>query len=405
MRVPVVMTVAVALVAITVSVAPAGEPPESPLGREWFEVFREDWENGGQGWILEDMTGRPSEFHVSEHYAYDDGTEPNYSYWCGTFEYDADGGYGNGWHMLLELPEIDLAGATQPRLSFRYRHHSIPAAAGDVTRVEVKYLGEYRALAEYLGFSAGWQEQPALDVQPCDNPLKVRFRLKSNEWQSDEDGSNTDGGAFHCDEIRVFDWVTGTDYFYDDVEDGVGLCTAVDVPATGIVPRLIELPCRAYSDPTCVCINAPGDTTSVPPNVFVRLTTPPIHLEGTTSARVFYAGAHCGDGDLTDTRMIQASFDDGETWILAARNDYAEEEVDGCNQFSPNGLAGYTVNMFLPAHSMRLRITVYTDDDGIGPGVCGAGGSFLDDVWVVAWNWTAVSEEEISWGRIKGLYR
>ena len=30
----------------------------------------------------------------AEYYAYDDGEEPNYSYWCGSFDYDANGGYG-----------------------------------------------------------------------------------------------------------------------------------------------------------------------------------------------------------------------------------------------------------------------------------------------------------------------
>jgi len=394
-----------ALVVVIVPVMLGDEPAEPARNRNWFEVFREDWENGGQGWTLEDLSGGPSAFHVSTYYAYDDGAPPNHSYWCGSFEHDANGGYGSGWHEILELPQIDLTGATQPRIRFRYRHDS---ESGDATWIEAKQGGVYVKLSSigYDGSSTGWRIVPAwgIDLQGCDNPLEVRFRFRSDVKRSDEDGYDTDGGAFHVDEIRVYE-LGGEDYFYDDVEDGVGLCTPVDTPFTGIVPRLIELPCRAYSDPTCVNINPPGDTTYVPPHVFVRVTSPLIHLEGAEQGTLHYAGAHCGDGDPHDRRAIHASFDGGATWVLMAWNNYLLEEVDGCDQFSPHGLPGYDISDLLPANSLILRISVCTDDDGIGPGVSGAGGSFLDDVWVNVQPWTAVPEEEISWGRIKGLYR
>jgi hypothetical protein len=407
MRIVSALVLVTALVVVATPVLRCEEPSGPSSGREgWFEVFHEDWENGGQGWIFEDRTGRPSEFHATDYYAYDDGTPPNYSYWCGTFEYDANGGYGCGWNMLLELPEIDLAGATQPKLRFRYR---IETATGDRVTVEAMKGGTYEVLdgGVLSGSGAGWIQVPiwGISLVGCDNPLKLRLRFRSNEMNSDEDGWDSDGGAFHCDEIRVYESGVGTDYFYDDVEDGVGLCTAVDIPPTGHIPWLIELPCRAYSSPTCVTISEPGDTVFVPPNVFLSVTTPPIHLEWALECTVHYAGAHCGDGDVTDVRLMQASFDGGETWILVARNTYGIEEVDGCKQYTPWGIPGYAISEYLPAHSMILRLSVYTDEDGISAGVTGAAGSFLDDVWVNVYGWTAVPEEEVSWSVIKGPYR
>jgi len=390
--------------------AAAGQQGEEPQGeRSWFEVFRETWETGGQGWTFEDRSGRPSDFHVSEYYDYDDGTAPNYSYWCGSFDYDANGGYGDGWNGILELPEIDLMGAVNPRLSFRYRRYSYAYPnEDDLTRVQVKHLGEYRDLASYSGASGVWLQQAPLDVQPFDNPLEVRFYFRSDIDKSDEDGGfDSDGGAFHVDEIRVHE-LDGDDYFYDDVEDGVGLCTAVDVSGGGVVPHLIELPCRAYSDPTCVTVTPPGDTTYVPAHTFCSVTSPPIHVEWAENdqCRMYYAGAHCGAGDITDQRVFQLSLDDGVTWLRGVRNDWETTEHVFCNEFSSAGLGGYDISSFLPAYTLRLRLSVLTDETGIGPGLGGAAGSFLDDVWVKCWNWTGVQEElPSSWGTIKALYR
>jgi len=391
--------------------AATGQQSAEPQSRSWFEVFREDWENGGQGWTFEDRSGRPSDFHVSEYYAYNDGEEPNYSYWCGSFDYDANGGYGDGWNGILELPEIDVpAGRDPPVLRFQYRIcTSGTSGQSDRAWVEVKHLGEYRLLWESSGTSCSWQAQAPMFLGPFDNPLKLRFRFRSDIDRSDEDGGfDSDGGAFHVDEIRIHELGTGVDYFYDDVEDGVGFCTSVDVPGGGVVPHLIELPCRAYSDPTCVTVTPPGDTTYVPPNVFCSITSPPIHIEWAENGwcMLYYAGAHCGAGDTIDERVFQVSVDDGVTWTRAARNTWWMTEHEYCNEFSDAGLAGYDIAEFAPSHTIRLRLSVLTDETGIGPGLGGAAGSFLDDVWVECWNWTGIDEEQLtSWGTIKALYR
>jgi hypothetical protein len=392
-------------------VAASAQQSDYPEGnRSWFEVFHEDWENGGQGWTFEDRSGRPSDFHVSQYYAYDDGQEPNYSYWCGTFEYDANGGYGEGWNGILELPEIDIpAGRYPPMITFKFRictdeFPSIP----DRAWLEVLYLGEYRLLMEYAGTACSWQSQGPMFLEPYDNPLKMRFRFRSGGDRSDQDGYyDSDGGAFHVDELRVYELGTGVDYFYDDVEDGVGLCTSIDVPGAGCAPRLIELPCRAYSDPTCVTIAEEGDTTFVPANAYYLIESPPIQVEWAVGpwCHLYYAGAHTGYGDRWDERLFQLSVDGGATWSRVVQNIWQSTEHEYCNEFSPYGLGGYDISEFLPAETIRLRLSVLTDETPIVASAGGAAGSFLDDVWCECMDWTGISDErEVSWGTTKALY-
>jgi hypothetical protein len=398
----------IALLAAFVSPATGQVPGESPSGREWFEPFHEDWENGGFGWTLVDRSRGGCDFHVSTYCAYDDGTLPNYSYWCGTFDYDADGGYGDGWSETLLLPEIDLPVGHGP-LKLRFRYRTFTYDHRDFAMVEVQHLGEYRTVWDSHGGSGTWNMSPSIDLEPCDSPLKLRFRVRSNEDRSDEDGYfNSVGGAFHCDEIRVYEFGTGVEYFYDDAEDGDGLCSPVDVPAAGTVPHLIDLPCRAYSDPTTLTCCPPGDTTSVLPNTFCSIISPLIDVEGADQAKVFYAGSNCGLGDVEDVRAYHVSVDGGVSWFLVARNDWESEEAMFCGDFSPYGLGGYDISGLLPAATIRLRLSLLTNEDGIGPGTGGAAGTFLDDVWVeVSPPPTSIEEcaAEVTWSRIKGLYR
>jgi hypothetical protein len=398
-----------ALLGVLASAAAGQQSTEPSANRSWFEVYRVDWENGQQGWTFEDRSGRASDFHVSQYYAYDDGEEPNYSYWCGTFEYDPDGGYGEGWNAILELPEFEIpAGSNAPLVKFKFRicTDSSPQVP-DRAWFEIMHLGEYRTMMEYTGASCAWQSQAPMFLEPYDNPVKMRFRFRSSGDLSDQDGGfDSDGGAFHVDEIDVYEIGTGVSFFYDNVEDGEGQCTSVSVPGAGVLPRLIELPCRAYSDPTCVTIAEEGDTTFVPPNAYVVITSSPIHVEwsGLDWCNLYYAGAHTGFGDRWDQRVFQLSTDDGVTWRRAAENTWQSTEHEYCNEFSPWGLGGYDISEFLPTPTIRLRLSVLTDDTGITASLGGAAGSFLDDVYVRCWDWTGI-DEETSWGTIKSLYR
>jgi hypothetical protein len=401
---------AAGLLLVLVSAAAGQQGEGSADGRSWFETFRETWEAGGQGWTFEDRSGRPSDFHVSQYLAYDDGEEPNYSYWCGSFDYDANGGYGDGWNGILELPEIDVpSGRNPPVLRFKYRICSDQMQkVPDRAWVEVKDGGEYRLLWDYAGPTCSWVTQPPIFLEPYDEPLKLRFRFRSGGDKSDEDGVfDSDGGAFHVDEIRVHEFGTGENYFYDDVEDGVGFCTSVDVPGGGLAPHVIEAPCRAYSGTHCVTVTPPGDTTFVPPNVFCSITSPPVHVDWAElqHCMLYYAGGHYGYGDRWDERVYQLSVDDGETWKRVAENTWVVTEHEFCKEFSQFGLAGYDIAPHLPAYTIRLRLSVLTDETGIETGAGGVAGSFLDDIWCECSNWTGVQEQEASWGTIKAMFR
>jgi hypothetical protein len=54
-----------------------------------------------------------------------------------------------------------------------------------------------------------------------DDPFEGRFRFVSDGENSDEDGGYMSiGGAFMCDNIKVFDYYSGSVLFYDDAEAG-----------------------------------------------------------------------------------------------------------------------------------------------------------------------------------------
>jgi hypothetical protein len=409
MRKLIASLVLLVLLAVLVSVT-TGEGPAEPMrGRSSFAVFREDWEGGGwPGWTHTDRSGGPSEFHVSTYYAYDDGTPPNYSYWCGTFDYDADGGYGDGWLEYLEVPPIDLSGVTNPRLRFRYRQDIREHAQDfDATVVEVKHLGEYRELITYTGNSGGWQLQPPLNPEPFDNLLEIRFRFLSDMPGSDESGYDSVAGAFHVDEIRVWQFA-GPEYFFDDVEDGVGLCTPIDVVPTGVTLQTVETVCRANSDPTTTSWCAAGDTSCIPPYVFASSVTPPIHVEEATQCTVFAKINLCmpADAGPGDKFGFEVSTDGGMTWhYVRGLLSWGAATPGECDDFWDTLEEGENLSGHLPATSLLLRWTMFTDDDGCGPDASGAGGMFIDDIEVRVDTLVTSIEEGASWGRIKSMYR
>ncbi len=86
----------------------------------WFDDMEGDV---SQWWSVDLTTCLQYHFHVDTYMAW----EGTYSWWCGTFDYDTDGGYGNGWDDRLLLPELDLSIATYPVLTFAYRRPSARA--------------------------------------------------------------------------------------------------------------------------------------------------------------------------------------------------------------------------------------------------------------------------------------
>ena len=377
-----------------VSIIPHHSPPRATV--IWFD----DVEGGTNGWTTTDHTaGATPHFHVST-YMVNHGT---YHYWCGTFDYDTDGGYGNAWDDRLELPLTDVTGAYYPVLTFVYRFDS--EAGYDFTYVQAESLGVWKNLnAGYNGTSPGWQDLGTYGfiLDTYDNPVVARFRFLSDGAWSDEDGNYSSvAGAFMVDNILIFDFYGGAQYVFDDVEDGTGLCIPSVPGAAGNYWHIIDRMCPAYSDPHSWWCGDDADTGLIPNNIDNSLVTPMISLyalTGSSSCTLHYAmhmeiPTHAGDG------INEYISTDGTTWYQTGAWWGDFEQCDG---WASSGLDGIDVSSYLPASNLWYRFRMQTDDDGCGPGTAGGAGVMIDDVWVEA---TDTAVEETSWGSIKAFYR
>ncbi|MCD4690485.1 hypothetical protein K8S17_03400, partial [bacterium] len=214
-------------------------------------LWSDDMEDGAPGWAHRDHGwGIRPHFHIDSYMAF----EGNGSWWCGSFEFDTDGGYGNSWDDRLELPPVDATDAAYPILTFAHYFHSEPTR--DATVLQAMRAGELDDLnTGFSGLIPGgtWIDLGTYGyvVDGFDNPLDIRFRFMSDGAHSDEDGGfDSTGGAYMVDNIKVFDFYGGEIYFLDDAESG-GLCNP-SVPAlTGDFWHVTERSCAASSDPHC----------------------------------------------------------------------------------------------------------------------------------------------------------
>jgi hypothetical protein len=370
-----------------------------------FLLWHDDNDSGAPGWTHGDNTATATpHFHVDTYYASPGGT---YSYWCGEFnpEFTGGDGYGNGWDDRLTLPPIDLSNppAAYPVLTFKYRYDSEPDY--DYTYVQAESTGAFVNLNRgYEGSSGGWADLGVYGfvMLQYDNPLSIRFRFVSDAVYSDEDGVyDSDGGAFHVDDIKVFDYFSGHVYFLDDVEDGVGLCTP-DVPsAAGDYWHLIDRLCPALSNPNCWWCGDDADTSLVPPGLDNWLMSPLVDLSGavaTTLRFILHAEVPTVDDDYWTEEV---TMDGGDSWYL---NGTFWGDFEQCDGWSLRAII-QGVNL-LPLNNeenqFAFRLTMHTTDNGCGPGVAGGAGVMLDDLYVEGY---ASPVETSSWARLKAMYR
>jgi len=341
-----------------------------------------------------------SHFHVDTYMAY----EGTHSWWCGTFDYDTDGGYGNGWDERLRLPSLDLSTATYPILTFAYRHDS--EVGHDFTYVQAESLGVFVNLNYGYDGAQPWQDIGVYGyvLASYDNPLRARFRFISDGAWSDEDGLYLSvGGAFICDIIRVFDYYGGYIYFYDDVESG-GLCMPNLPLYGGDYWHLLDDPNPALSDPHSWWCGDPATIPPglVPPNTWNGLYSPVVDLSCATSCTVHFAAhfaipiadedycAYYGTCDGTNYYGMGAYWGDmGLTgWSTAAYN------------------TGFDVGQFCAGPLVDVAGFLWvmrTTCDGCGPSLAGPAGIMIDDVWMEGESCSPA--EKMGWGRIKAMYR
>lgn len=374
--------------------------PHQDAERSVTIIFFDDMEDGANGWQSFDNTaGAPAHFHVSDLNPYAQGG--SYNWYCGDETLTPDGGYGNSWDDRLDLPPIDIAEAALPVLTFAYRYDSEPDY--DYTYVQAESLSAWKNLNRgFNGSSAGWQDHGVYGYQLADydDPLVARFRFVSDGAYSDADGDyESVGGAFSVDNIKVFDFTSGTVYFLDDVESG-GLCTPSVPSASGDYWHLIDRSCPAFSDPHTWWCGDDADTGLIPPNLNNSLLSPAINVAGVTTCTLrmlIHAEVPTVDNDYWTEHV---STDGGATWyqIAAFWGDFGQ-----CNGWGTSGIAGYDISPYLPGTTFYYLLTFHTTDNGCGPGSAGGAGVMLDDTWVE--DWTSSPVEGTTWGKVKAMYR
>lgn len=393
---------------LLVAIAARANPSDA-----YVTYFADDMESGENGWTHHDLTtDKVPHFHIDSYLAFDDPAfEDDLSWWCGTFDYDSDGGYGNGWDDRLVLPTIHVdevsvvemtwggvkslfleernsERAAPPRgvlpvLTFQYRHDSEPGF--DYTYVEVDSSGTWVTLngPGWDGASGGWLDLGAEGylLERFGNELDIRFRFISDGAWSDEDGDyQSAGGAFHVDNITVYDYVGGAVLFYDDCQDG-GLCQPAVPPAAGDFWHIVDRKCPAHSDPHSWWCGDDADTSHIPPNLENALVTPMIPAQNAMTCTVrMYLHSEVPITD-NDYYAFHATVDGGATWYPVAANwgDFGQ-----CDGWGTSGICGWDIGYHCGVGAfgfddVAFKIIFHTTDNGCGPGTAGGAGIYIDD--------------------------
>jgi hypothetical protein len=270
--------------------------------------------------------------------------------------------------------------------------------------VQAESGGVYVDLNRGYDGQAGWTDIGVYGfvLLPYDNPVRARFRFLSDGAWSDEDGLYLSvGGGFAVDNIKIFDYFGGYEYFYDS-EPGAreGECVPGIPASAGDYWHLIDRACPAYSDPHSWWCGDDADTSLIPPNLNNSLISPEVNIVGAvtcTLRMLVHAEVPTVDNDYWTEAV---SVDGGANWttMYAYWGDFGQ-----CDGWGTAGISGIDISSLLPGTSFQFKMTFYTTDNGCGPGAAGGAGVMLDDTWLE--DWTGSPVEETSWGSIKAMYR
>jgi hypothetical protein len=375
------------------------EPRDIPeTDRLWGWCFFDDLESGAPGWSHGDGTATAvPHFHVDTYLAYS-GT---YSWWCGNFDYDADGGYGNSWDDRLDIPTTPWPAGSYEVITFAYRNDTEPLY--DYSYVDAESSGAYVHLNRGFDGVHPWGVT-GYYLGNKDNPTVARFRFVSDGAWSDADGLYLSvGGAFMCDEIHIWDYNTGTTHFFDDVESG-GLCTPSVPAAAGDYWHLVEDECLAFSDPTVWVNTEQPEENFVPPGVQNWLRSPTACIEEAYACTTYFI-IQFFTPTVDNDYWTETVYIDGEgTQLHAWWGDQCDAGYDECDHF----LGGDDVTPYLMPGSAELyhEWVYYTTDNGAGPDICNHAGITIDDYGVYGVDCPCQNPvEETSWGKVKSMYR
>jgi hypothetical protein len=406
--------VIVALLVLVSTGLATAEPPD-PGTHPRTTVWYDDIEGDVSGWHSVDLSeSYTSHFHWDQYMAFGGS---GYSWWCGTLDYDYDGGYGNMWDDRLNIPEVDLSSAIYAVLTFAYRHDS--EYGYDYTWVQAESLGVFKNLNRGFDGVAPWTDigMYGYVLNPYDNPLVARFRFLSDCAGSDEDGGYlTQGGAFAVDKIKIYDYYTGLVHFYDSEPGSAGEdeCIPGAPEPAGDYWHVIDRACPALSDPHSWWCGDDADTGFVPPNLRDALYSPVLDLTayGTVVACTAHFAIHEAIPGYAGQDYCKSfvTCDGVNYYQVGYRPGYCSSpwrfDFGQCDGWHSQPYYGYSLEEFCPGgvvtHAGLLWV-MYTDDNGCGPGGAGDAGAMIDDVWFsIA---AASPVEESSWGTIKAMYR
>jgi len=399
-------TAAVAIVLFTCAPALAklnvATPTYEPESGRWPNIvfWADDIEGDVSGWSTADFSATSTpHFHWDTYMAF-----AGQSWWCGTFDYDADGGYGNSWDDRLDLPPLDVTAATYPIFTYAFRHDS--ETAYDFTYVQAESLGSYVNLNRGYDGTVGWTDIGVYGfiMATYDNPFVARFRFVSDGGWSDEDGDYLSvGGAFACDNIQIFDYFGGYVYFYDD-EPGDDECTPSVPAAAGDYWHVIDRACPALSDPHSWWCGDDADTALIPPLLQNGLYSPMIDFstQAVISCTVHFAMHFAIPTIDNDYLSLYGTVDGADYYGLGGWwGDF--ESCDGWGNTAYD--IGFDITQFTdpPYNAGGFLWIMYTTDNGCGPAGGGDAGTMIDDVWFEGESGNPV--EQSSWGKVKALYR
>jgi hypothetical protein len=387
-----------AMASAKLTVATPANELEQP-GRENTFFWGDDIESGVNGWTSADLTATAvPHFHWDTYMAF-----AGQSWWCGNFDYDADGGYGNSWDDRLDIPATDLSTATYPVLTYAFRHDS--EIGYDFTYVQAESGGVYVDLNRGYDGSAGWTDIGIYGfvLVPYDNPFVGRFRFVSDGAWSDEDGLYLSvGGGFACDNVQIFDYFGGYVFFYDS-EPGAreDECMPSIPGSAGDFWHIIDRACPALSDPHSWWCGDDADTSFVPPNLQDALFTPVVTVGAATCTAHF--AQHFAIPTVDNDYIAYYGTCDGMNYygIASYWGDFGS--CDGWGGTAYN--IGFDVSQFcFPAVTEQAGFmwVMNTTDNGCGPAGGGDAGAMIDDFWFEGV--PAVPVEEASWGSIKAMY-
>ena len=392
-----IMALFVGMASAKLTVAtPTHELRESNRANEVF--WCDDIEGDVSAWSSVDFSaGAAPHFHWDTYMAF-----AGQSWWCGNFDYDADGGYGNSWDDRLVIPTLDLTVATYPILTYAFRHDS--ETAYDFTYVQAESLGVYVNLNRGYDGTQPWTDIGIYGfvLVTYDDPFNARFRFLSDGAWSDQDGLYLSvGGGFAVDNVKVFDYFTGQVFFYDD-EPGADDCVPAVPGAAGDFWHVIDRACPAYSDPHSWWCGDDADTSLVPPMLQNGLFTPTVDISGAAACTAYMAVHFAVPTVDNDYCAFYGSAGFGYYGIVAYWGDFG-----ACSGWGSTGLnVGFDITQFdAPPFGMGGFLWImYTTENGCGPGAGGDAGVMIDNVCFEG-PLAGTPVEESSWGSIKAMYK